>query len=229
MAGLDDDHLLPLSGLQHLVFCERQAALILVERAWADNSRTIEGKRLHRRTDEAGPRCERRGELVVLRSLGLVSLDLGLIGVADVVELRRADDGKWATVIPGLEGCWSLAPVEYKRGRPKPDRCDEVQVCAQALCLEEMFGVEVPAGALYYGTPRRRTEVCFDADLRDLVRNSSRRLHEIVDHGITPRGELQPKCRSCSLIEICIPGMFARASAGDYVERSVYGDCSGGA
>src|SRR5579863_267117 len=146
-----DSDLLPISGLQHLVYCERQWALIHIERQWAENRLTAQGRALHQVVDEA-PDESRRGVRVV-RSLALRSLRLGLTGKADVVEFP-------------LHGPAAAFPVEYKRGKPKPDLCDEVQLCAQALCLEEMLAAPVPAGALYYGKPRRRTEIVFTPDLR---------------------------------------------------------------
>jgi CRISPR-associated exonuclease Cas4 len=156
-----EDDLLPLSGLQHLVFCERQWALIHIEQVWAENRLTAQGRVLHERTHEAG--AESRPGLRVARGLRLRSLRLGLAGQADVVEFHAALAG---VALTGEEGLWRPFPVEYKRGRPKPDRCDEVQLCAQALCLEEMFECAIAAGALFYGTPRRRLEVEFDAALR---------------------------------------------------------------
>ena len=144
--------LLPLSALQHLVFCERQFALIHVEQVWTENVLTVEGRQLHEQVD--GGEAEARGEVRIARSVPLRSLRLGLTGRSDVVELRRSADG---VEIPGVSGRWRPYPIEYKRGKPKPHRADEVQLCAQGMCLEEMLGVEVPLGALFYGTTRRRT------------------------------------------------------------------------
>lgn len=186
-----EDDLLPLSALQHLLFCERQCALIHVEQLWADNRLTVEGTHLHRRVD--GAPGETRGDVRTTRSLALRSLRLGLTGKADVVELHRTAGGE------------RPFPVEYKRGRPKRDRSDEVQLCAQALCLEEMLGVAVPAGALFYGETRRRTDVPFDAGLRARTEEAARRLHELVRTGITPRARREAKCDACSMLELCIP------------------------
>lgn len=187
-----EDELLPLSALQHLLFCERQCALIHVEGLWAENVLTVEGAHLHRKVHE-GP-DEQRRDLRVVRAVALRSLRLGVAGKSDAVELRRGADGGW---IP--------FPVEYKRGRPKRDRSDEVQLCAQALCLEEMMGVAVPAGALFYGTPRRRVEVAFDAPLRAATEAAALRLHELVRGGVTPRARREPKCARCSLRHLCLP------------------------
>src|SRR6266567_7026185 len=142
----DEEDLLPLSALQHLVFCERQCALIHIEGVWADNALTVEGSHLHDRVDEMGPRIESRGDLRIARGVALRSLRLGLSGRADVIEFHRVTEG--GVELAGVSGLWRPFPVEYKRGRPKRDRCDEVQVCAQARCLEEMLETAVPAGAL---------------------------------------------------------------------------------
>lgn len=201
-----EDDLLPLSALQHLLFCERQCALIHVEQLWADNRLTVEGSHLHRRVDEAPG--ETRGDVRVERGIGLRSLRLGLIGKADVVEFHRT---------PGGENPF---PVEYKRGRPKSDRSDEVQLCAQALCLEEMLGTAVNAGALFYGTTRRRTDVDFDATLRARTEAAARRLHELVSTGTTPRARREPKCDGCSMLELCMPDPpRATRSAARYLDR----------
>lgn len=207
-ATFDEDDLLPLSALQHLLFCERQCALIHIERLWAENRLTVEGHHLHERAD-AG-RGETRGDLRVARALPLRSLRLGLTGKADVVEFH------------GQLGAERVVPVEYKRGRPKENRSDEVQLCAQALCLEEMLGVVVPAGALFYGTTRRRTEVPFDAELRATTEEAAARLHALVSSGTTPRAVREPKCESCSLLELCLPAPANRSrSAAGYLERGL--------
>lgn len=187
-----EDDLLPLSALQHLVFCERQCALIHIEGVWAENARTLEGAHLHRKAD-AGPR-ETRRDLRITRAVPLRSFRLGLIGKADVVEWHR-----------GVDGAWRPFPVEYKRGRPKANRCDEVQVCAQALCLEEMLGVRIPAGALFYGLSRRRRDVPFDDGLRSLTEDAAARLHALVAARRTPPARREPKCDACSLLPLCMP------------------------
>lgn len=144
-SGFLEDDLLPLSGLQHLAFCERQWALIHIEQSWAENRLTAQGRVLHNRAHDGPP--ESRPGLRIARGLRLRSLRLGLSGQADVVEFYPAPDG---IALPGETGLWRPFPVEYKRGRPKAGRCDEVQLCAQALCLEEMFARPIPSGALFY-------------------------------------------------------------------------------
>ena len=144
-----EEEFLPLSGLQHFAFCRRQWALIHLEQQWQENLRTIEGQLFHERAHDASLR-ERRGDTLVLRSLAVASPTLGLSGQCDVVEFRAAPEG---VPLAGEEGRWLPFPVEYKRGRPKPHQADELQLCAQAMCLEEMLCCPVPEGALYYGEP----------------------------------------------------------------------------
>lgn len=189
-----EEDLLPLSALQHLLFCERQAALIHIEQVWRDNPLTVEGSHLHERVD--GGEAESRGDVRIVRSLALRNLRLGLSGKTDVVEFHRD---------PSSPDLWQPFPVEYKRGKPKTHRADEVQLCAQALCLEEMLGAAVPAGALFYAQTRRRTEVPFDAELRRLTEETAARLHRLFASGVTPRAVREPKCDHCSLLDVCLP------------------------
>jgi CRISPR-associated exonuclease Cas4 len=199
-----EEDLLPLSGVQHLAFCERQWGLIQIEQQWEDNLFTAEGKLLHEKADSglSGTRAGMR----IARSLALRSFRLGLTGKADVVEFP-------------LEG-GPPVPVEYKRGKPKGGDCDRVQVCAQALCLEEQLGVVVPRGALYYGQTARRVEVEFDAPLRARVGQLCERMHALHRAGATPAAEYGPKCKPCSLLHVCEPrSMGARQSARAYFER----------
>jgi CRISPR-associated exonuclease Cas4 len=211
-----EDDLLPLSALQHLLFCERQAALIHLEQVWAENSLTVEGKHLHERVD-IGP-GESRGDLRIARGLPLRNLRLGLSGKADAVELHRVPDGEPGARLPDTPGAWRPFPVEYKRGRPKRHRADEVQLCAQALCLEEMLATAVPAGALFYGQTRRRLDIAFDSVLRQETENAAARLHRLFASRITPPPVREPKCDQCSLLDICMPGAPA-ASARRYLDR----------
>ena len=183
-----EDLLLPISALQHYLFCPRQCALIHVERLWAENTATAEGRILHEKADSG--KADRRGGLQTLRSVQLRSFALGVAGIADVVE-RRGD---------------VLTPVEYKRGKPKAHRADEVQLCAQALCLEEMFGVTVPEGVLFYGAVRRRHTVAIDAELRALTVHVANDAHAMVRAGRTPPPVWATKlCGACSMAELCRP------------------------
>lgn len=198
-----EDDLLPLSALQHLLFCERQCALIHLEQIWVENPLTAEGRQLHERVDSGVG--ESRGDVHLARGLPLRSLWLGLSGKADVVEMHRVLGDEPGANLPGLDGRWRAFPVEYKRGKPKSHRADEVQLCAQALCLEEMLGAPVPAGALFYAQTRRRLDVAFDSSLRQLTEETSARLHRLIASGTTPMPVREPKCDRCSLLEVCMP------------------------
>lgn len=180
---------MPISALQHMLYCPRQCALIHVERLWTENAYTAEGRLLHRRVDAGG--AELRSGSKIGRGVPLRSLRLGLVGVADVVELR-----------PGGRPY----PVEYKRGRPKAHRADEAQLCAQALCLEEMLGAAVPEGALFYGAERRRTVVPFDGELRSLTERLAGDTRRMLAARETPGAEYdRQRCSACSLIDACQP------------------------
>ena len=203
LADMEEDPL-PISALQHLAFCERQCALIHLEGMWSDNRLTAQGSLLHHRVHES-EREEKHGVLV-RRYLPLRSFRLGLSGVADVVEFHLAHSQETQGVpIPGRRGRYVPFPVEYKRGRPKPGHCDMVQLCAQALCLEEMLGVGVSKGALYYGEPRRRHAVDFDEALRAETEQLAARLHELLGGSLTPSACYERKCRACSLVDECLP------------------------
>jgi CRISPR-associated exonuclease Cas4 len=210
----DEDDLLPISALQHLTFCERQWALIHLEGLWAENRLTVEGHQLHDRTHK--PETESRGDVRIGRSLRLRSLRLGLTGVADVVEFRRVTDilesaatGAGAKPpglrLPGVAGVWQPFPVEYKRGRPKLGPFDEIQLCAQALCLEEMLGAPIPSAALFYGQPRKRLDVPLTPALREQTEKLAAWLHELTRAGRTPVARYEKKCESCSLMSLCMP------------------------
>ena len=185
-----------LSRLQHYLFCPRQFALIELEDQWAENQLTAEGQIMHERVNSG--ENETRGDIRTVRTLPLGHRTLELEGVADVVEYHRQADG---TVIP--------YPIEYKRGKPKSHRADEVQLMAQALCLEDMHQCTVPEGALFYGKTRRRQVVVFDQALRDLTLNAIKECQHIIQTGITPKPEYSTaKCRNCSLNELCHPKIF---------------------
>jgi CRISPR-associated exonuclease Cas4 len=223
----DEDSLLPLSALQHLLFCERQAALIHVERLWAENPLTVEGRQLHERVD--GAVGESRGDMRLARALPLRSLRLGLVGKADLVELHRVSPGDPAgpgAVLPGVSGAWHPFPVEYKRGRPKVHHADWVQLCAQALCLEEMLQTSVPAGALFYGQTRRRQDVAFDDALRRETTEAAARLHRLFHSGVTPPPVREPKCDRCSLFDLCLPDAPSH-SARRFLDRLLREDVDG--
>lgn len=206
--GSDADFI-AISALQHYLYCPRQCALIHVERLWAENRFTAEGRVLHERTDRPG--AERRHQVRTLTALPIRSFRLGVFGVADVVELHAAPDG----VRP--------VPIDYKRGKPKAHRADEVQLCAQAIALEEMFGTDVPEGALFYGETRRRTPVAFDAGLRALTAEVAIAVRDMIAAGRTPPPVYEVrKCGNCSLLDLCRPRALARRrSAAAFLARAV--------
>lgn len=197
-----DDDLIPLSALQHYLYCPRQCALIHLEQQWAENRQTAEGRLLHDRADT--PAVERRHGVRTITAMPLSSAELGIAGVADVVEFHTGDSGE------------SPYPVEYKRGRPKTHRADEVQLCAQALCLEAMFGIAVGEGALFYGEPRRREVVVFDDGLRTLTLETIRATRAMFVAGQTPLARYEARrCDNCSLLDLCQPRLLARAGGVD--------------
>ena len=198
--------LLPISALQHLLYCERQCALIHLEQVWAENQFTMEGNVMHEKAHD-GP-DETRAGVRIVRGLAVKSETLGLSGQCDVVEFHA--DG-------------TILPVEYKRGRPKAHRADEVQLCAQAMCLEEMFGVSIPEGRLFYGQTRRRMDVVFNAELRALTADTARRLREMIASRRTPAAVYEErKCQACSLQELCMPqAMRFQKGAGAWFARQM--------
>jgi len=212
------DELLPLSGIQHFMFCRRQWALIHIESQWRDNVLTVEGKLLHERGDDPYF-TEVRRDLIITRSVPVASYKLGLSGVCDVVEFRMAPQG---VILPGREGHYLPAPVEYKRGRPKREPVDEGQLCAQAMCLEEMLAVEIPQGFLYYGQTRHRETVELSSTLRQTVREMSAEMHSYFSRGYTPKVRITKACRSCSLADVCLPVLQKNATAASkYIEQKI--------
>ncbi|OGV41730.1 MAG: CRISPR-associated protein Cas4 [Lentisphaerae bacterium GWF2_49_21] len=202
-----EDSFIQLSALQHFLFCERQCALIHIEQIWQENRFTLEGEFMHEKADEqklrnSGP------DTKIEHGLLMKSTNLGLSAKADIVEFHRNTEGKW---IP--------YPVEYKRGKPKANRCDEVQLCAQALCLEEMMGVPIPEGSLFYGKTRHRHVVHFDEELRNLTIGTIERLHKLIDERKTPSPVYEKeKCDNCSLQELCMPKAM-RKNVGKYIDE----------
>jgi len=228
-----EDDLLSISALQHLAFCERQWGLMYLENIWSENPLTAEGRILHEQADEPG--TESRVDLRIARGLGLRSLRLGLTGRADVVEFHRLagelaqsnrpeKDREWVR-LQDVQGYWKPVPVEYKHGKPKTDRCDEVQLCAQALCLEEMLEVSISAGAIYYGKPRRRTEVVFDSSLRRETESLAEKLHELTKAQKTPAAKYGKWCRSCSIESFCLPkATSAKRTIRRYLDQTISSD-----
>lgn len=211
---------LQLSGLQHFAFCRRQWALIYVEKQWQDNLRTVEGDLFHERAHDEAQR-ERRGDTLILRGLPVASGRLGVSGQCDVVEFH-ADPG--GVPLHGEDGLWRPFPIEYKRGAPKAHDADELQLCAQALCLEEMLCCAVPEGALFYGETRRRVGVVFTPQLRARAEALLTEMHELQARGHTPRVRPAKGCGACSLREICLPALLRRRSVAGYLRRAMEED-----
>ena len=212
-----EEDFLQLSGLQHFKFCRRQWALIHIENQWAENFRTTDGAVFHEQAHN-GTLTESRGELLITRDMRIFSRTLGVSGACDVLEFRRDSRG---ILLKGREGLWQPFPVEYKRGRPKETTADELQLCGQAMCLEEMLCCEIPRGALYYGEPRRRTEVIFTPELRQEVRELIAWMHELCRQGHTPKVKPSRSCNACSLRELCLPKLLRGRSVADYLRRGM--------
>lgn len=208
-----EDDLLPISALQHLAYCERQWALIHLEQVWSESRLTAEGRLLHDKAHDA--ETEVRGDVRIARDLRLRSLRLGLTGKADVVEFLRVPASEEGVTLEGIAGKWRPLIVEYKRGRPKIGGEDRIQLCAQALCLEEMLRTPIPEADFFYGTPRRRSHVTLDSDLRAETEKLADRLHQLTSVGITSPAEYGAKCVNCSLSGLCLP----RAAGGQHSAR----------
>lgn len=208
---------LQLSGIQHFRFCRRQWALIHIENQWAENSRTVGGEIMHQRAHDSGLR-ERRGDLLITRDMRIASPALGVSGACDVVEFRRADTG---CTLAGQQGYFQPYPVEYKHGSPREDTANELQLCGQAMCLEEMLCCDIPRGALYFGEIRRRVEVEFTPELRQEVRDCLREMHELYRRGHTPKVKPTKSCNACSMKEICLPRLMRTVSVKTYLKKSL--------
>lgn len=205
---MDDEDLIPLSALQHYLYCPRQCALIHLEQQWAENRHTAEGRLLHERADV--PQAERRRGVRTVTAMPLLNLQLGIAGKADVVEFHRTDIGERAF------------PVEYKRGRPKAHRADEVQLCAEGLCLEAMLEMPIETGALFYGQTRRRKDVTFDDDLRELTRHTIASARAMLASGQTPSARYEAKrCDTCSLLDLCQPRLLGRRSVEVWLQHQL--------
>lgn len=213
---MDGEYLL-LSGIQHFCFCRRQWALIHLEQQWQENLRTAEGRLDHARCHDDTLR-EKRGDLLTVRGMQVVSHTLRLRGVCDVVEFR-ADPG--GVPLQGLDGRWQPLPVEYKHGTAKQNDADRLQLCAQAIALEEMLVCTVPRGALYYVADRRREVVEFTPELRQTTHHTAAEMNDCFARGHTPKVRPGKHCNACSLKEVCLPVLCRRADAGGYIRTRI--------
>ena len=213
----DEEDFLQLSGLQHFKFCRRQWALIHIENQWAENYRTADGRILHENAHNS-EFSEQRGDRLITRDMRVFSATLGASGACDILEFHRGSTG---IPLKGKTGLWQPYPVEYKRGKPKQDTEDALQLCGQAMCLEEMLCCEIPVGALYYGEIRRRTEVLFTPDLRLEVQKLLTEMHALYDRGHTPKVKPTKACNACSLKELCLPKLMRSKSVETYLHRTM--------
>lgn len=211
-----EEDYLQLSGLQHFVFCRRQWALIHIEQLWEENYHTVDGSLLHKKAHDGT--TESRGNLLITRSISIRSPHLGISGKCDVVEFSRSPEG---VALPGHSGTWQVCPVEYKRGKPKEDLCDALQLCAQGMCLEEMLCCDIPEGYLYYWQERRRMPVLFTQELREQVKQTLREMHALYRRGYTPKVKPGKHCSACSLKALCLPKLSSTVSAQLYLRKSM--------
>jgi CRISPR-associated exonuclease Cas4 len=225
------DELLPLSGIQHFLFCRRQWALIHVEQQWQENVLTAEGRIMHNRADDPFF-TETRSGVITARSVPIASYRLGLVGVCDVVEFQQVASETGSVGrntappdgvrLPRRDGLYAPAPIEYKRGKEKHDHSDEAQLCAQAMCLEEMLSTSIPRGWLYYGKTRHRVGIELTAELRTLVKEMSGEMHNYFERGHTPRVKPFKGCRSCSLADVCLPELRGKViAASRYIRQQL--------
>lgn len=210
----EDEYLL-LSGIQHFVFCRRQWALIHIEQQWADNLRTVDGEIMHRNVHDSGFN-ETRGDLITARAMAVSSAELGISGECDVVEFRRCAEG---ITIFGRDGNFSVTPVEYKRGEPKENESDIMQLTAQAMCLEEMLCCEIQAGYLFYGETRRRLKVEFTEELRTRTKSIIAEMHRFYRDKHTPKVKRTKSCNACSLKNICLPVICSEKTTSQYISE----------
>ena len=216
-----EDDMLMLSGIQHFVFCPRQWALIHLDQQWNDNRLTTEGQIMHKRVDDPFYR-QKCGPYICLRSVQIASKELGLYGFTDVVELHPAQSDDNTIEHPDYPGQWTPFPIEYKHGRSKPDNRDKVQLMAQAICLEEQYGIKIDAGALFYGETNHREIIVFDDALREQTIEAAQLMHEIFRTGQLPQAEKRPHCANCSLIDICLPQTARCKSVEYYLKSNLY-------
>ena len=213
----NEDEFLQLSGIQHFAFCRRQWALIHIEMQWKENLRTVEGQILHENAHNPEMN-EKRGNVIVVRAMPVHSRKMGVSGECDVVEFHKSDKGAH---INGREGVYQLVPVEYKRGEPKSDNIDILQLAAQALCLEEMFCTDINYGYIYYGETRHRLKVDFDDEIRNEVVKLFEEMHLYYRRGYTPKVKISKKCNACSLKDLCVPVLNKNTSVAEYIDKFI--------
>ena len=212
-----EEDFLQLSGLQHFKFCRRRWALIHIENQWEENYRTIDGAILHQNAHDT-EFLESRGDRFITRGVSIYSAELGVSGQCDVLEYHRGNTG---IPIAGKDGLWQPFPVEYKRGKPREDTGDAIQLCGQAMCLETMLCCDIPEGALYYGEIRRRERVAFTPELRTQVRQMLEQMHDLYQRGYTPKVKPTKSCNACSMKELCLPKLMKNRSVSAYLKAAM--------
>lgn len=212
-----EENYLMLSGIQHFEFCKRQWALIHIEQQWKENPLTIEGHYLHRNADQPFSR-EKRGDKLIIRGMPIKSHTLKVVGVCDVVEFIQDANG---VEISGIEGKYSAYPIEYKRGKPKRNDADVLQLIAQAICLEEMLLCEVNVGYLFYNEIKRRVKITFTTDDKEKVRVITQQMHDYYRRRHTPKVKTGSFCKKCSLQSICLPKLMHKRSVKSYIEGKI--------
>lgn len=212
-----DEQLLSISGIQHFVFCRRQWALIHIEQQWEENLLTVSGNIMHKNAHDNAS-SEKRNDIIVSRGMPILSRELGLTGVCDVVEFHKSDDG---AIINGYDGLYKIVPVEYKHGEPKETDADILQVAAQAVCLEDMFCTKVEELNIFYGKTRHRLEVSFDNEIRERLKSIVNEMHALYDRKHTPTVRKSKQCNACSLIQICLPKLSKSDSVENYIRKSI--------
>ena len=212
-----EDEYLMLSGLQHFVFCRRQWALIHIENQWEENFRTTDGQIMHKKAHDESIK-ESRKDFFIVRGIRVSSSTLGITGQCDVVEYHMDPEG---VSLVGREGKWRPYPIEYKRGSSKSLDADRLQLCAQAMCLEEMLCCDIPEGALFYGEDRRRERVFLTAEMREQVRGFLSEMHQYFRRGYTPKVKRSKSCNACSLKDLCLPQLMKTSSVSSYMDRVV--------
>lgn len=208
----NEEDFLQLSGIQHFCFCRRQWALIHIEKQWEDNIKTVEGNIVHEHCHDDGF-IEKRGELLVTRGLRVFSRKLGVTGQCDVVEFKKQADG---CMLRGYTGTWLPYPIEYKRGKSKLIDADRLQLCGQAMCLEQMLKVNIPQGALYYNETHRREVVEFTTEMRQKFQDMLLEMHDYYQRGYTPKVKPKSGCSSCSLKDLCLPILCRKKDVTSY-------------
>ena len=217
----EEDDMLMLSGIQHYMFCPRQWALIHLEQQWDENRLTAEGQLLHLHVDNPSYR-QKNGDTITLRSVHIASRSLGLYGITDALELIPSEIPNNSIIHPSYPGYWQLYPIEYKRGHSKPDERDEVQLCAQVICLEEMHNIQINQAALYYGETKHREIITINTTLRALTYQCADEMHRIFKDGNTPKARKIPGCRSCSLLNLCQPQLSECCQVKHYLKENLY-------